>query len=149
MKKALSIVTIICLLLLSGCKGYTRDDTPGKIERISVAEMEQKIKNKEEFTILFSQSWCQHCNDFKIMLDDYLPNHNVTVYEVSIDQDENKNRKEVIKKIQSHFETMNATPILYFVKNGKVESELIPDDDGITENKFDSWVQRYKQDEKK
>lgn len=148
MKKSLFILTFVCLLL-SGCKGYTRDDTPGKIERISVAQMEEKIKNKEEFTILFSQSWCTHCNDFKVMLDGYLPNHNVTVYEVSIDEDENKNRKEVIKKIQSHFKTMTATPALYYVKNGKIVNELVPDDDGITEEKFDSWVQRYKLDEKK
>ena len=44
---------------------------------------------------------------------------------------------------------MNETPSLYYVKEGKLENLLENGDDGLTEEKFDNWVQRYKLDEKK
>ena len=38
---------------------------------------------------------------------------------------------------------------LYYVEKGKVKDELENGDDGITKEKFDSWVQNFKLDEKK
>ena len=144
-----SITTLCFLLLLSGCGGYTRDETPGALRTISVADMEKKMKNKEDFVIVFTQSWCAHCEKFRDMLDEYLPKHHVIVYDVVIDKDPNPDRSGNIKKIQSYFKTMDSTPSLYYVEKGKVKDELENGDDGITKEKFDSWVQNFKLDEKK
>jgi len=145
MKKIMYITTLCFLLLLSGCGGYTRDETPGALRTISVADMEKKMKNKEDFVIVFTQSWCAHCEKFRDMLDEYLPKHHVIVYDVVIDKDPNPDRSGNIKKIQ----TMDSTPSLYYVEKGKVKDELENGDDGITKEKFDSWVQNFKLDEKK
>ena len=149
MKKIMYITTSCFLLLLSGCGGYTRDETPGALRTISVADMEKKMKNKEDFVIVFTQSWCAHCEKFRDMLDEYLPKHHVIVYDVVIDKDPNPDRSGNIKKIQSYFKTMDSTPSLYYVEKGKVKDELENGDDGITKEKFDSWVQNFKLDEKK
>lgn len=149
MKKIMYITTLCFLLLLSGCGGYTRDETPGALRTISVADMEKKMKNKEDFVIVFTQSWCAHCEKFRDMLDEYLPKHHVIVYDVVIDKDPNPDRSGNIKKIQSYFKTMDSTPFLYYVEKGKVKDELENGDDGITKEKFDSWVQNFKLDEKK
>lgn len=149
MKKIMYITTLCFLLLLSGCGGYTRDETPGALRTISVADMEKKMKNKEDFVIVFTQSWCAHCEKFRDMLDEYLPKHHVIVYDVVIDKDPNPDCSGNIKKIQSYFKTMDSTPSLYYVEKGKVKDELENGDDGITKEKFDSWVQNFKLDEKK
>ena len=149
MKKIMYITTLCFLLLLSGCGGYTRDETPGALRTISVADMEKKMKNKEDFVIVFTQSWCAHCEKFRDMLDEYLPKHHVIVYDVVIDKDPNPDRSGNIKKIQSYFKTMDSTPSLYYVEKGKVKDELENGDDGITKEKFDCWVQNFKLDEKK
>ena len=94
MKKIMYITTLCFLLLLSGCGGYTRDETPGALRTISVADMEKKMKNKEDFVIVFTQSWCAHCEKFRDMLDEYLPKHHVIVYDVVIDKDPNPDRSE-------------------------------------------------------
>ena len=118
MKKIMYITTLCFLLLLSGCGGYTRDETPGALRTISVADMEKKMKNKEDFVIVFTQSWCAHCEKFRDMLDEYLPKHHVIVYDVVIDKDPNPDRSGNIKKIQSYFKTMDSTPSLYYVEKG-------------------------------
>ena len=129
MKKIMYITTLCFLLLLSGCGGYTRDETPGALRTISVADMEKKMKNKEDFVIVFTQSWCAHCEKFRDMLDEYLPKHHVIVYDVVIDKDPNPDRSGNIKKIQSYFKTMDSTPSLYYVEKGKVKDELENGDD--------------------
>ena len=44
---------------------------------------------------------------------------------------------------------MNQTPSLYYVKDGEMENQLENGEEGLTEERFDDWVQRYKLDEKK
>lgn len=146
--KKLFILLTLCLFL-SGCTMYQRDGSAGAIEVITVAEMEKKIEQKETFVILFTQSWCSHCEEVKEMLDTYLPAHHVIVNEVIIDKDPLENKSKILEMIQSHFETMDNTPSIYYVVEGKLENQLESGEDGFTKEKFDSWVQRYRIDEVK
>lgn len=75
--------------------------------------------------------------------------HNVVLYDVVLDEAPASQRKSDLKKIRETFPEMNETPSLYYVKNGKMDNLLENGDDGLTEEKFDNWVQRYKLDEKK
>jgi thioredoxin-related protein len=143
------IFLLMLCIFLCGCSGYQRDDRPGSIEVISVAEMEEKMAQKETFVILYTQSWCSHCEELKDMLDIYLPAHHVTVYGVIIDKDPVDDKKGNLKKIQTLFPTMDNTPALYYVVDGQIENQLETGDDGITKEKFDAWVQRYRIDEVK
>lgn len=149
MKRMMCIFTCLCLLLVSGCSsGYERDERAGKVEKITVEQMQEKIENKDTFVLVFTQSWCEHCKLFKEMLDEYLPTHNVIVYDVVLDEDPIESQEEKLAIIRETFPKMNATPELYYVKDGVKEEQLIADDDGITETKFDSWVQNHQLDKK-
>lgn len=142
------MLLILCFFLMA-CSSYQRDDRPGSLEKISVAQMEEKMQNQDTFVIMFTQSWCSHCEELKEMLDTYLPAHHVNVYDVIIDKDPVDDKKGNLKKIQSYFATMDNTPALYYVVDGKIENQLEAGEDGFTKTKFDSWVQRYRMDEVK
>ena len=147
MKKLFLLLTLC--IFLCGCSAYERDATPGALEVISVAQMEEKMANKESFVIMYTQSWCSHCEELKLMLENYLPAHHVIVYDVIIDKDPVDDKKGNLEKIQALFPTMDNTPALYYVVEGQIENQLEAGDDGITKEKFDAWVQRYRIDEVK
>lgn len=137
------------LLLLSGCSSkYERDSEPGRIETITVAQMQEMIERKESFAIVFTQTTCSHCIEFKEMLDGYLLNHHVVLYDVVLDEAPQSQRQSDLSKIRETFEGMNETPSLYYVEDGEMEDQLENGEDGLTREKFDNWVQRYKLDEK-
>lgn len=143
-------ILLLCLsIFLMGCTMYQRDDRPGSLEVISVAQMEEKMQQDDTFVIVFSQSWCSHCEEFKTMLDTYLPAHYVKVYDVIIDKDPVDDKKGNLAKIQSYFDTMDNTPALYYVVDGEIVDQLESGEDGFTKEKFDAWVQRYRIDEVK
>lgn len=151
MKRIMCILTCLCLLLVSGCTSgyqYQRDDSAGNIEKITIEEMQEKIDNKETFALVFTQSWCEHCKLFLEMLDGYLPTHNVTIYDVVLDEDPIEDQAQKLEIIRKTFPKMNSTPELYYVKDGAKEAQLVAGEDGITEESFDSWVQNYQLDSK-
>ena len=152
MKKFIRLcgISACTLLLLTGCSSkYERDDEPGRVENITVAKMQEMVDKKESFAIVFTQTTCSHCIEFKKMLDGYLLDHNVVLYDVVLDEAPASQRKSDLNTIRKTFPGMNETPSLFYVKEGKLENLLENGDDGLTEEKFDSWVQRYKLDEKK
>ena len=54
----------LCLLLLTGCSGYDRDDSPGQIIYITLDDMKAMMEDKKEFVIAFTQSLCVYCQNF-------------------------------------------------------------------------------------
>lgn len=151
MKRILKLCSIFgMIMLLTACiSSYERDTASGKIVEITVDEMQEMIENKESFPIVFTQTTCSHCIEFKEMLDGYLLNHNVVLYDVVLDKTPADQRKAELVTIRETFPGMNETPSLYYVKDGVKENQLESGEDGLTREKFDDWVQRYKLDEKK
>ena len=64
----------------------------------------------------------------------------VVLYDVVLDEAPASQRKSDLNTIRKTFPGMNETPSLYYVKEGKLENLLENGDDGLTEEKFDSWV---------
>lgn len=150
MKKFTWICVILSALLISGCSStYERDDNPGKVEKITVAEMQKKIDDKDTFAVVFTQTSCVHCQKFMAMLDTYLLNHNVTLYDVVLDQDPNKDWEGNLEIIRTTFPGMDETPSLFYVKDGVKDNQLENGEEGLTEEAFDQWVQDNKLDAKK
>ena len=147
MKKIVCIFACIMALALGGCSSsYERDSTPGEVVRVTVGEMQSMIDKKESFAIVFTQTQCSHCIVFHEMLDEYLLYHNITLYEVVLDEAPKEERSENLKKIRKTFKELDSTPTLYYVKDGKIEEEIL----GLTEeDDFDDFVKEYKLDEKK
>lgn len=134
-----------CLMLLTGCSGYERDDSPGYITYITLNDMKQMMEDKNEFVIAFTQSLCGYCQDFHKLFSEYSKNHHVIIYEVLLDNESgtpNENRK----LIQEYFPGFDTTPGIFYAKDGKVYDQL--SNVKITEEVFDNWVQKNQLDGK-
>ena len=71
MKKYLCIAMCVLTLLMTGCSPKER------LIDINLQQMQEKMKNKETFVLVFTQPECGYCKAFKTMLDTYLPDHYV------------------------------------------------------------------------
>ena len=87
------------------------------MENITVAKMQEMVDKKESFAIVFTQTTCSHCIEFKKMLDGYLLDHNVVLYDVVLDEAPASQRKSDLNTIRKTFPGMNETPSLYYVKD--------------------------------
>lgn len=125
---------------------YKRSTKEGKVEKITVAQMQEKLDKKQSFPIVFTQTTCGGCKDFKKMLDEYLKTHQVVVYDVILDEAPEENRQAELQQIRETFPGMNETPSLYLIKDGKLNNQLKSDKDGISKERFDKWVQEYQMD---
>lgn len=149
MKRIFCILSCVCMLLVAGCtSSYKRDTSAGKVINITVTELQEKVANKDTFAVVFTQTTCAHCKVFMQMLEEYLPTHNITLYDVVLDTDPIVDLNEKLAIIRPTFPTMDGTPMLYYVKDGVMENEFVNGDDGITEARFDDWIQELQLDKK-
>lgn len=133
------------LMLVSGCgdKG-----TPGKLEMINTAALSEKINNKEDFALVITQTGCGHCTTFHNMLNEYLPDHNVIVYEVLLDWDNDKEgAQKALAELEAQFPDFTGTPDLYYMEKGEIKSRFWAEEayqnEGLSEMSFHSWVKKY------
>lgn len=139
MKKIFALSALL-LMLVSGCS-YERDDRPGEIKEISYSEALEKIKNKETFNLMISQTYCGHCQDLKMMLATYLDNHHVVIYDVLLDD-----TGMTTEDVQEDYPLFEGTPDLYVVEKGELKGHIAG---GLTQDEFDTWVTDNRLDEKK
>lgn len=132
------------MFLLFGCKGYDRDSTAGEIKEISLSDMEIMLEDGQTFVIAFTQSMCGYCIDLHEMLDVYLKNHNVIIFEVPIHK-ERENLSVSFKLIQDYFPDFEATPGIFYVENGEC-IDGIGQSQKVSEKVFDNWVKKHRLD---
>ncbi|MEG0265340.1 MAG: thioredoxin domain-containing protein [Erysipelotrichaceae bacterium] len=141
MKKIL-LIGCTMLILLSGCSSsYERDTQPGEIIEMTYQEALDKVKNKDTFVLVISQSACGHCKLLKDMLNVYLEDHHVIVYDALLD-----GTNLSLEAIQKDFPKFKGTPDIYVVKKGKLTSHAAG---SMEEDEFDQWVVDHKLDELK
>ena len=125
----LSIVLTIIMSLFISCGTNTtgkRSTEPGIISIVSLDDaMDLANKNKESI-ILFTLETCKDCKIMKDVLNPYLENHELEIYEVNLtaegtSDEEIQNNRE---KINTVFEEFNSVPSMYYVKDGKVIDEV-------------------------
>lgn len=144
--KKIGILWILYISILCGCTAtYQRDTSAGNIRTITLTEMEEKLNKEETFALVFTQEYCMDCIHFKEMLDSYLLNHHVIVYDILLDK-EAASPSENVKRIRPHFPKFNSTPDLYYIENGKVKNRYMDSHKEIKETEFDEWIQEYKLD---
>ena len=129
-------------------KDYPRDTTPGEVITITMAQLEEKIANKETFVVSFETTYCMYCRRLHSILDDYLKDHHVSIYQVVLDL-ENATEEENLEKIHKHFEEFYTTPGVFYVKKGKNKSYLDTYTLGIEEDVIDQWIREKHIDKKK
>lgn len=96
---------------------------------------------------MLTQELCLYCQDFHAVLEAYQKNHHVIMYEVILDQ-EDRSPKENLAIIQPYFPDFSSTPGIFYVKDGKAESQLDGDPvHGISEEMLETWVKEYQLDQ--
>lgn len=145
MKKILCILICLCTLTLTGCSSYERDENPGEVRTITVDELQKMIDQEESFAVVFTQPSCEYCEEMHIMLDNYILDHNILLYEVVLGDAPEQDRAAMLKQIRKTFVGLDNTPTLYYVKDGKVDEETLE----VKKDNFDSFVQNHRLDEKK
>ena len=136
--------------MVSGCgKFYNRDTRPGEIIKISMEEMETMMKEKETFTLVVTRDYCKYCAEFYELMESYLKNHHVKIYDVNIDENFGAKSDENIEKIEDMFSDFVGTPGIFYIEDGKLVNQLDNESQDLTKTLFDNWVQDYKMDKKK
>lgn len=149
-KKSFLLLIIALSIMVSGCgKFYNRDTRPGEIIKISMEEMETMMKEKETFTLVVTREYCKYCAEFYELMESYLKNHHVKIYDVNIDENFGAKSDENIEKIEDMFPNFVGTPGIFYIEDGKLINQLDNESQDLTKTLFDNWVQDYKMDEKK
>ena len=112
-------------------------------------EMETMMKEKETFTLVVTRDYCKYCAEFYELMESYLKNHHVKIYDVNIDENFGAKSDENIEKIEDMFPNFVGTPGIFYIEDGKLVNQLDNESQDLTKTLFDNWVQDYKMDEKK
>lgn len=148
MKKILMLIVVLMLSIttLIGCSGsYTRDTSSGEIVETKLDDIIKMVENKDTFVVIFTQTTCKDCVIAEGIMTPYLENHSVEIKDVVLDH-EGTSDEEIQanrKKIDSVFPSFNATPKMYYVKDGQVVDEIT---EFQTEEELDEWVVKNKLD---
>ena len=141
---ALSLSLILC-----GCasSSYKRSTERGEIYKISLAAMLDKVQRKDTFAVMLTQTYCGYCQDFEEMLTAYLKDHDITMYNVILDEEE-ATPQENLELIRPVFPDFGSTPGIFYVEKGVEKSHLKPKDGEIDDSLLDEWLQEYQLDRK-
>lgn len=129
------ILAMLCImLLLSGCSSGK-----GKIEFVSIEKTFEMMDEKETFVLLTSKESCSHCEDMKEMLKETLPEHDLIVYNVVLDESSTDAYISDQLALESRLDRPSVTPHVYYIEKGEVKEELL----GFSKqspDKFWDWV---------
>ena len=115
-KKAIIIIVICLILLICGIIG-DRMLSKSNLEEIKYDQMMKKVDNKESFVVLFSQTTCSHCMDFKPKLEKVSNEFNIKIYYLETDLLDEDTYAELKKKF-----SFSGTPTTIFVVKGEEKS---------------------------
>ena len=113
-KKKAIILVIICLIVLVGAILADRILGESYLEEIKYDKMMEKLNNKDSFVVLFSQTTCSHCMDFKPKLAKVAKNYKIKIYYLETDLLDSDTTIELKKQF-----SFSGTPTTIFVINGE------------------------------
>lgn len=138
MKKNLIIMSLIGILIFTGCGGaYSNyhvkeennisvSDEKNKTEKVDITydEYTKKLENNESFVLLLYQTGCSHCESFEPKLNNIIKEFDLTIYGLNL---ANLSEKEYAVVKNKTF--ISGTPTTVFVKDGSVDEKMIGDKD--------------------
>lgn len=111
----------------------------GEVISISLADAIKKKENKEEFLLMFTQTYCSYCLDFFMETDSFTKEIGVIIYDVVLD-DETESQKNILSTIQENFDDFSSTPSLYYVADGKIRGSLLSSDTKVNLASYKQWL---------
>lgn len=115
MKKILTIlITMIAVFCLTGCGG------PKTYDEVTFQELNDMIKNKEDFVLMIGAESCSACKSYKVALDKIIEKYKLDIKYI----DNDKLSDDEYADLQSNF-YFTATPTTVFVENGKETDRMV------------------------
>lgn len=145
--KVLLLISALVILSFTGCSSYERNTDSGERMITLLEDVITMANNNETFIVLLGRSSYEDCIELDKVLNPYLENHGVKIYDVDLDNEGNseeeiqRNRK----KINSVFPNFNAIPSIYYIKDGEIVDEMIEE---TSEEALDNWIIKNKLDAK-
>lgn len=111
---AISIGAIIAIVYAAITLNKQQEIEDNYLIELSYKELEEKIKNKDSFMLIYTQSTCSHCHQFKPVLKKTLAKQNFYGYEIVIDKLETSDRAKL-----NDIANVSNTPTIVFIKDGE------------------------------
>lgn len=128
MKKILIVLITITTLFLTGCGG------PKTYDEVSYQELNNMIKDKQDFILMIGAESCSACKSYKFVLNKIIEKYKIDIKYI----DNDKLSDDEYADLQSNF-YFTATPTTVFVENGK-------ETDRITGNqKYSKTLEKMKE----
>lgn len=152
-------VLCLCMLCFAACTGkevnVIKTDSKSELKQMNLKELEKKIKNKDEFMVMITQSTCSYCNTMKRTLIPYFREHpDVEFYEIEMDMlgDKVSDTEASFSKLQALVPSFSGgTPEYLYYKDGTLQKQQSGEMSEIAWNNFMiecGMVQGKKQEEK-
>ena len=121
-KNNILIIAMIIFVILIAVLIINKVNTPKKGNLISITytTLQEKIKNKDNFIFIVSQSTCTHCASYKKELKKIVKEYGIDIYYIDYDLENDNDKKEFLEK----FNLNGSTPITLFINDGKETSIL-------------------------
>lgn len=120
-KNIFKIVLVLIILLAVGGIIYAcvtlrkkENEADKHLIELKYSEFEKKIKNKDDFILVITQTNCPHCEAYKPVLKDVLTEYDITAYEINtkkLNEEENAKFREIV--------AFSGTPTTVFFRNGE------------------------------
>ena len=102
------------------------------IETISLADLEQKIMNREDMVVLIASTNCYHCATFEPIIEEVFAENNKTIYRLNVIS----LNDEEVERFRSYY-YFTKTPTIFRIKDGYVTAELLG---STTKDDLTNWV---------
>lgn len=118
MKKIVLLLSV--LLVITSCGKSDNNETgSGNIIKVSYEEFQKMRDENKTGMVILTQSTCGYCKQyFEDVVNPYLEDNPLTVYELVIDEESNP--QVVWDKIQAEWKDFGGTPTTIIVKDGTV-----------------------------
>lgn len=121
-KTYLIIVGIILTILLGTILYFTLKPKENNLIEIDGTELLKKLENKETFILVFTQTGCVHCSEYKPILNRVLTENNIKAYEINRNNLEKE--EETIKNKVNELFNINGTPMTLFINDGEEKTTI-------------------------
>lgn len=111
---AISIGAILAIIYAAITLNKQQEVEDSYLIELSHQELEKKIQNKESFVLVYTQTTCSHCHEYKPVLKRTLAKNKLYAYEIVLD----KLAKEDKTKIND-IANVSGTPTTIFIKDGQ------------------------------
>ena len=116
----------------------------GKRIPVTLYEALQKKNADEQFVLLYTKNDCEYCAQFDEILNPYLEEHPLTIYEVSLTEAEamypDDERETMLNYLTAG---VNRTPALYFIESQENVNLLDHTEDNYSLDGLRQFVEKY------